>query len=52
MEFSLNSIFLKKDDVKKILAQYFGVDESCVINSQYSWTILKSESDPVKENGD
>lgn len=33
-------IILDVTDVKKIIAEYFGVDESKVIKSQYSYTVI------------
>ena len=39
-----NGIILDADDIKKILAEKYGVDEKNIIKSQYSW-IIKTESD-------
>ncbi len=33
-------IILDANDIKKILAQHYGVEESKVIKSQYSYTIV------------
>lgn len=33
-------VILDANDVKKIIAEYFGVDESKVIKSQYSYTVI------------
>ena len=38
-----NGIILDANDVKKILAEHFNVDESQIINSQYSWVISMVE---------
>lgn len=35
-----SAIVVDTKEVKKILAEYFGVDEKQVIKSQYSWTII------------
>lgn len=37
-----NAIVLDADDIKKIIAEKFGVDESEIIKSQYSY-IVKTE---------
>ena len=39
-----DGIILDADDIKKILAEKFGVDEKDVIKSQYSWIIKKKGS--------
>ena len=39
-----NGIILDADDIKKILAEKFGVDEKDVIETQYSY-IIKKEAD-------
>lgn len=36
-------IILDADDIKKILAEKFGVDEKDIIKSQYSWIIKTDE---------
>ena len=36
-----NGIILDADDIKKILAEKFGVEEKDVIKTQYSWIIKK-----------
>lgn len=38
-----NGIILDANDVKKILAEHFNVDESQIIKSQYSWVISMVE---------
>lgn len=38
-----NGIILDADDIKRILAEYFHVDEKNIIKSQYSWIIKKDE---------
>ena len=38
-----DGIILDADDIKKILAEKFGVDEKDIIKSQYSWIIKKKE---------
>lgn len=39
-----NGIILDADDIKKILAEKFNVDEKDVINTQYSY-IIKKDAD-------
>lgn len=43
------AIVLDTNDIKSIIAKHFGVDESSVIKSQYSWTIVTEETDSKKE---
>ena len=38
-------IILEANDVKKIIAEHFNVDESNVIKSQYSWTVVTDDED-------
>lgn len=38
-----NGIILDQDDVKKLIAEKFGVDEKDVIKTQYSYVVRKSE---------
>ena len=38
-------IILEANDLKKIIAKYFNVDESKVIKSQYSWTVVTDNED-------
>ena len=47
-----NAIVIDTNDVKKILAEHFNVDESAVIKSQYSYTIIKDsqEANPNENN--
>lgn len=40
-----NAIVVTASDVKKILAEHFGVPEERVIKSQYSYTIITGEVD-------
>ena len=42
-------IIIDANDVKKIIAEHFNVDESCVIKSQYTWTVVTGETDSKKE---
>ena len=42
-------IILEANDVKKIIAEHFNVDESCVIKSQYTWTVVTGESNKSEE---
>lgn len=44
------AIVLDKADIKKIIAIYYGVDESCVLPSQYSFTVIKDEKQKPVEN--
>ena len=39
------AIVVDADDVKKILAEKFGVDEKNIIKSQYSYTVI-TDKDP------
>ena len=38
------AIVVDADDIKKILAEKFGVDEKNIIKSQYSYTIITDEA--------
>ena len=40
-----NAIVVDANDIKKILAEHFGVSEADVIKSQYSYTVILKESD-------
>lgn len=40
-----SGIILDADDIKKLIAEKFGVDEKDVIKSQYSWIVRKEEKD-------
>lgn len=42
-------IILEQNDLKKIIAEHFHVDESKVIKSQYSWTVV-TENDEETDN--
>ena len=44
-----SGLILEHNDVKKIIAEHFNCDESCVIKSQYTWTVVTGESDRKKE---
>ena len=44
-----NGLILENNDVKKIIAEHFNVDESCVIKSKYTWTVVNGETDSKKE---
>lgn len=33
-------VVLDANDIKRIIAEYFGVDEKYVIKSQYSYTVI------------
>lgn len=37
------AIVVDADDIKKILAEKFGVDEKNIIKSQYSYTVITDE---------
>ena len=39
------AIVLDTNDIKSIIAKHFGVDESKVIKSQYSWTVVTDDED-------
>ena len=41
-------IILEQNDLKKIIAKYFNVDESKVIKSQYSWTVVTDDEETEK----
>lgn len=45
-----NGIILEADDIKKILAEKFGVDEKDVIKTQYSY-IIKKDADCSRSVG-
>lgn len=47
-------VILNTDDVKKIIAAYFHVDESRVIKSRYSYTVIgaKETDMPGGDSGD
>ena len=44
-----SGLILENNDVKKIIAEHFNVDESCVVKSQYTWTVVTGETDSKKE---
>jgi hypothetical protein len=37
------AVVLDNDDIKKIIAEHFGVDEKQVIKSQYTYTVVTEE---------
>ena len=39
------ALVLDTDDLKKIIAQHFGVDEKAVIKAQYTFTVI-TDKDP------
>lgn len=43
-------IILDSNDVKKIIAEYFGVDVSKVIKAQYSYIVSTGEETDGKES--
>ena len=43
-----NGIILDADDIKKLIAEKFGVEEKDVIKSQYLW-IVRTDSEKSKE---
>lgn len=42
-------IILEANDLKKIIAEHFNVDESKVIKSQYSWTVVTENDEETEE---
>lgn len=38
-----SGIILDADDIKKLIAEKFDVDEKDIIKSQYSWIVRKEE---------
>lgn len=38
-----SGIILDAEDIKKLIAEKFGVDEKDIIKSQYSWIVRKEE---------
>ena len=39
------AIVLDTNDIRSIIVQHFNVEESNVIKSQYSWTVVTESSD-------
>ena len=39
-----NGIIIESDDIKKILAEKYGVDEKDIIKTQYSYIIKKPQN--------
>ena len=44
-----NAIVLNQKDIKKMLAEHYGVDEKDILNSQYSYTIMLTEENSEDE---
>lgn len=44
-----NAVVVDANDVKKILAEHFGVKPDAVIKSQYSYTVIIENDDEKKE---
>lgn len=44
-----NAIVLDANDIKKILAEKYGVKESAIIKSQYSYTVITEEKNEKEE---
>lgn len=42
-----NGIILDADDIKKLIAEKFGIEEKDVIKSQYSW-IVRTDNEKSK----
>lgn len=42
-----NGIVIDANDLKQILSEYFGIDESKVIESQGFWTVITGEEKPM-----
>ena len=42
------AIVLDTNDIKSIIAKHFGVDESNVIKSQYSWAVVTDDEETEK----
>lgn len=47
-----NAIMVEPKDIKKILAEKFGVSEDKVIKTQYSYTIIADESEDESNEDD
>lgn len=45
------AVVLNSEDIKKIIAQHFGVEEKQVIKSQYTFTVIGLKADGGKQNG-
>lgn len=43
-----NGIILDADDIKKLIAEKYGVDEKNIIKSQYSW-IVRTDGEKSKK---
>ena len=41
-------IIIDANDLKKIIAKSFNVDDSKVIKSQYSWTVVTDDEDTAE----
>lgn len=44
------AIVVDANDVKKILAEHFGVQEADVIKSQYSYTVMLDDDEEKKDS--
>lgn len=44
------AIVLDTDDLKKIIAQHFGVDEKSVIKAQYTFTVITDKETEKNES--
>lgn len=47
-----NGIILDAEDVRKILAERYGVSEKDVIKSQYSWIIKTNDKKEVQHDSE
>ena len=46
-----NAIVLEQNDIKAIIAKHFNVNESDVIKSQYSYTVILNNIDSEEVEG-
>lgn len=44
-----NAIVLEQKDVKKLIAEKYGVDEKDIVKTQYSYIIAKSDSEKKED---
>lgn len=42
------AVVLDTNDIKKILAEKFGVPEENIVKSQYTYTVITAETEPVE----
>lgn len=47
-----SALILENEDLKKIIAEHFHVDERSVIKSQYTWTVVTDEKQKQKEENE